>query len=534
MTHHHHHHGHHNPQNPQHLMSDDTEYGEDVHKLIDQIPVPTEDSNSSMNNSPIELRSTSRHQTSRSISQTTPVSHTTYSVENSTTERGEGLPSSNRPPRNLTPGGMYSGGMETDMADATPPERRRVPLMRGLGTLEGSQELPHNLWGHGDMGGMGGMGGMGNINIHNMNIPNMNIPNMNIPNMNIPNIHNIPNMNIPNIHNIHNIQESDASYVSNNMESLTPKQLDKIENWTQHHTTVGDQSIFPHVQATSIHIPSDTLVLTPGSPNININIPPNRAHNPQHMECEETLNLSASPDTLNTNRQSGTDWIFTPKVLGTDSATGTTGYKSHDIMNPSPEFKTNSESPAARTRLISNQSKEEAKVNLGSQMEKHYEEGINIGDVENMENMQNIPLNHEFHKMKFDISQFRIKLGEVLEENGSLREIIEMKGGEVRELQKDNSELNNDVMDMKEHIGLLEQQSKDGKKNIKSSYIDTRLPSLRGKLLENARIEINQLRIYLDMRDKKINDLEFRLEQNELQQNTQSKVTVNIYIYIYI
>lgn len=248
-------------------------------------------------------------------------------------------------------------------------------------------------------------------------------------------------------------------------------------------------AMFPKIQAPTVDI-NDRSGGGDESPDYNAGASANKGA----LECEESMSLTPSHASQTKEKQ----WNLTPQDVSTNRRV------EHDETDnghtTSPDFFSNQE---GRKKTLSRATKEDAKMNLNAEIQKH------MADTEYI-------LSQDFHKLRLDFSQANIRITSLSEENGELKAELEARIRELQELSAAYNDQRGKVSDLEEHLMLIQQQAKDGAK----------LPTLRGQALENARTEIGQLTVRLQERDKRISELEHLVSQRETQQRADGKATV--------
>ena len=119
-----------------------------------------------------------------------------------------------------------------------------------------------------------------------------------------------------------------------------------------------------------------------------------------------------------------------------------------------------------------------------------------------------IKLSDEFHKMKVDLVQSQMRIKKLGAENTELKAELDARTNEVLELMAAFDEERNHNAELQEHIILMEQQISD----------PTQLQLLRGQVLENAKMEMAQLRLQVQEKNKRIMELEMAASMREADQ----------------
>eukprot|EP01022_Parablepharisma_sp_SALTPOND_P001985 TRINITY_DN1081_c0_g1_i1.p1 TRINITY_DN1081_c0_g1~~TRINITY_DN1081_c0_g1_i1.p1 ORF type:complete len:1089 (+),score=248.27 TRINITY_DN1081_c0_g1_i1:16452-19718(+) len=300
------------------------------------------------------------------------------------------------------------------------------------------------------------------------------------------------------------IEESDLSSISNagatsqqiafvNAEGSHSMENTKIskmrrepETSVRHHRGLKkseEAAMFPKIHAPTVEIP---LVGCDGSPFESADNVTAR----KGLECEESLSLTPS----HTGQSRGKQWTFTPN----DTSEIRRSQRENENTT-SPEFLSNHE---GRKKIVSRAACEDAKLNLEAEIQRH------IADVECM-------LSEDFHKLKLELTQTRIRANALNEENTELRAELDTRVNELTELALAFEDQRNRANELEEHLALMEQQIRD----------PTKIHTLRGQALENAKTEIAQMRIHLQARDKRIMELESIVSKREVEERAEGNST---------
>jgi len=244
-------------------------------------------------------------------------------------------------------------------------------------------------------------------------------------------------------------------------------------------------AMFPKIQAPTVEMPVPMGSESPfeGTENITAR---------KGLECDESLSLTPSQPSQTKDKK----WTLTPNE--------TSGLKSQKPENEhesgaSPEFQSTYE---GRKKTVSKAAKEEAKMNLDAQIQK------NITDTECL-------LSEDFHKLKTDLSKAHIQITALTQENTELKQIVEAQNEDIVNLNTAFEEQLNRANQLDEDYALLEQHLSDPSK----------LDSLRGQALENAKADILQLRQHLKDRDKKLIELEKIVRNRDTAQKAEGTAT---------
>ena len=117
-----------------------------------------------------------------------------------------------------------------------------------------------------------------------------------------------------------------------------------------------------------------------------------------------------------------------------------------------------------------------------------------------------------------ELAQEKIKLSTITKENETLKVENENNQKEIAGMNEQFGEARNKIAELEEYVTLLQQKNKD----------ESKLPTLRGQSLENAKMEIGELRRIIEIRDKKILELEMKITQREAQDNNEGRAMVRI------
>lgn len=110
---------------------------------------------------------------------------------------------------------------------------------------------------------------------------------------------------------------------------------------------------------------------------------------------------------------------------------------------------------------------------------------------------QGSPENSDFHKLRKELSLVKIELKKEKDMNERLRNELNNAKESEYSLECEKKDLSDKVAEIEEHLMFL-----------KTKYNDnSSLESLRGKMLEHARLEIKQLKTYLSDRERQIIEL---------------------------
>eukprot|EP00347_Sterkiella_histriomuscorum_P011245 403373188 len=120
----------------------------------------------------------------------------------------------------------------------------------------------------------------------------------------------------------------------------------------------------------------------------------------------------------------------------------------------------------------------------------------------------------DFRKIKYENTQLQIELRKAFTNVKDLAEQLETSDMQRNQLKDFARDLEYQVNDLKEHLMLLKQQCND----------DSQLPKLRGKLLEQAKVENKNLTKTLSKKDQQIQQLEQLLQAQDKEDN----ITCNV------
>ena len=257
---------------------------------------------------------------------------------------------------------------------------------------------------------------------------------------------------------------------------------------------------FPKMQAATLEINERTME-DDSSPM------PSRS-NKMKKGYEGEESLSISPSHTSNDKEEKNVWAFTPLEAGpnlkiednTEEKTNSPAFMSNQDQNDEQE-QDQAQAQASNIKGIGREGREEAKLNLDVEIEKRM-------------NNEEYVLSEDFYKIRVELSETIVRIRQFEEECEYLRNDAEAKAEKLQKTEECIADFQQIIEEKEEHINLLQQKCMDNSK----------LPDLRGEMLESAKNEINQMKHYIQERDQKIGELESLLSQKENTENNQNKI----------
>ena len=256
---------------------------------------------------------------------------------------------------------------------------------------------------------------------------------------------------------------------------------------------------FPKMQAATLEINERTME--------NDSSPMPSRSNKMRKGYEGEESLSISPSHTSNGKEEKNVWAFTPLEAGpnlkieenTEEKTISPAFLSNQEQNEDQE-----QVQASNIKAVGREGREEAKLNLDVEIEKR------------MNNEEYI-LSEDFYKIRMELSETQVRIRQFEEECEYLRNDAEAKAEKLQKAEDCITEFQQIIEEKEEHINLLQQKCMDNSK----------LPELRGDMLESAKNELNQMKQYIQERDQKLGELESLLSQKENSENNQNKIFVS-------
>ncbi|CAG9327575.1 unnamed protein product [Blepharisma stoltei] len=282
--------------------------------------------------------------------------------------------------------------------------------------------------------------------------------------------------------------------------AFTPKQISKMMNWSRAHIT-QTEGLFPQVSAPSMSIDQDLdfwdqsqndssmppALVRPHSSieKIDIAIPSSRRPGSSHglpvldyPTHDENEALTFSPG----NHDQG--WFMGPTDINSKRSSANNSFRANKKGNLA------SDAISQGSALLSNQ------------MKTH--------DASLIQARENSIIYDDNQKLKNDISNIKIALKKEQEMHEITQKELYDNAAYAKKLEAERGDFLQKISDLEEHLKMLQYKYKD----------QSSLEQMQGKSLGYAREEIRQLKLYIDEKDKKIEDLTHALSQRSIIEST--------------